>query len=199
MGEAACPLPFYIVIVTFFKPSYFSSSEGLNFLLLYALCFCLSKLIIQQNWHSLVEDQVLPYTVCYVSLLTFLITRLKIANFICEKLYRYQKCSSNAFSTSLHSLDSQYLDGISITVGSPHKHVWSYATGYSKSVANRGNCSCAPSGASPPDHCLSKTITIMNLVMLLVVASYIVFVPLLYKINPYFTWCALLTYILYLL
>ena len=28
--------------------------------------------------------------------------------------------------------------------------MWSYAAGYSKSVANRGNCPCAPSGASPP-------------------------------------------------
>ena len=71
-------------------------------------------------------------------------------NSICGKLRGYQKGSSGAFSTSLHSLDSQYLDGVSITVGTPRKHVWSYAAGYSKSVANRGNCPCTPSGASPP-------------------------------------------------
>ena len=71
-------------------------------------------------------------------------------NSICGKLRGYQKGSTGAFSTSLHSLDSQYLDGVSITVGAPRKHVWSYAAGYSKTAANRGNCPCAPSGISPP-------------------------------------------------
>ena len=70
-------------------------------------------------------------------------------NFICGKLRGYQKDSSGAFSTSLHSLDCKYLNGVSITVGTPCKHVWSYAAGYSKSGANRGNCPCAPSGARP--------------------------------------------------
>ena len=53
-----------------------------------------------------------------------------------------------------HSIDAAYLDGISITVGTPHKHKWSYAAGFSKeynSNTNKINCPCAKHpGVNPP-------------------------------------------------
>jgi len=52
------------------------------------------------------------------------------------------------------SIDGPYLDGVSITVGTPRKHVWSYAVGYSKTVNNseyKVNCPCAKyRGTNPP-------------------------------------------------
>ena len=46
-----------------------------------------------------------------------------------------------------------YIDGLSITLGSPRKHVWTYAVGFSEtgSTALTHNCSCAATpGGVPP-------------------------------------------------
>ena len=53
----------------------------------------------------------------------------------------------------IHSqINNAYVDGISITLGSPCKHVWAYTVSHSDSInAGQSNCSCAPvPGASPP-------------------------------------------------
>jgi len=78
-------------------------------------------------------------------------------NFICGKLRGYQQGSTAAFLAEFfpsHSIDGPYLDGVSITVGNPRKHVWSYAVGFSQ-IYNPGtykiNCPCAKfPGANPP-------------------------------------------------
>ena len=67
-------------------------------------------------------------------------------NSICGKLRGYQKGSPDGFHTG--NINAAYLDGISITVGSPRKHVWSYAVGYSYN-AHSSNCPCS-SGTRPP-------------------------------------------------
>ena len=77
-------------------------------------------------------------------------------NSICGKLHGYQQGTTAAFGTGFapsHSIDAPYLDGVSITVGNPRKHVWSYATGYSKTYnsPHKINCPCAKyPGAKPP-------------------------------------------------
>ena len=75
-------------------------------------------------------------------------------NSICGKLRGYQQGSTSAFRahvTSLRSIDAPYLDGVSITVGNPRKHVWSYATGFSNLYNTVSNCPCAKyPGAKPP-------------------------------------------------
>ena len=82
-------------------------------------------------------------------------------NSICGKLRGYQQGTTAAFLAKYapsHSIDAPYLDGVSITVGNPRKHVWSYGTGYSKvdrhSTYNSPrvvNCPCAKyPGAKPP-------------------------------------------------
>ena len=70
-------------------------------------------------------------------------------NSICGKLRGYQLGSTAAFIADFapsRSIDAAYLDGVSITVGNPRKHVWSYAVGFSK-LYNAGsykiNCPCA--------------------------------------------------------
>jgi len=76
-------------------------------------------------------------------------------NFICGKLRGYQKGTNDAFAafrTGSRSIDGPYLDGVSITVGSPRKHVWSYGVGVSQlHNAVPYNCPCAKfPGANPP-------------------------------------------------
>ena len=72
---------------------------------------------------------------------------------ICGEAKGYQKGNPNAFHTSSHAIDSSYVDGISITIGSPRKHMWAYAVGRSDDYDYSGsnNCPCATHpGPSPP-------------------------------------------------
>ena len=74
---------------------------------------------------------------------------------ICGKIRGYQKGSPDGFrGYSAPSLENGYVDGISITVGNPRKHVWTYAVGLSDDGdANGGtnNCPCARHpGVAPP-------------------------------------------------
>ena len=77
-------------------------------------------------------------------------------NSICGKLRGYQQGSHSGFFGQRlgDSIDVPYLDGVSITVGNPRKHVWSYAVGESKLVDTtpyKSNCPCAKyPGANPP-------------------------------------------------
>ena len=56
------------------------------------------------------------------------------------------------------SLDGIYIDGVSITYGHPHKHIWTYAVGLSEDYdysryKNRFNCPCAKfPGTTPPPY-----------------------------------------------
>ena len=86
---------------------------------------------------------------CYSSM--FSVQKVEY-NKICGKLKGYQKGAPDAFKHS-SSLDRHYVDGISITLGSPRKHVWTYAVGLSDDhhYGYRGNCPCAKyPGESPP-------------------------------------------------
>ena len=50
---------------------------------------------------------------------------------ICGQVRGYQYESPNAFTAELgHSIDDPYVDGISITRGSPRQHVWTYTSYY---------------------------------------------------------------------
>ena len=67
--------------------------------------------------------------VCYSS--TFPINNVTY-NKICGKVKGYQEGSPSAFGDeSRPSLDTRYVEGISITLGNPRKHVWTYAVGLS--------------------------------------------------------------------
>ena len=51
-------------------------------------------------------------------------------------------------------MECTYVDGISITTGSPHKHVWTYAVGLNDDYHNPPlNCPCAKTpGPDPPPY-----------------------------------------------
>jgi len=70
---------------------------------------------------------------------------------ICGQAKAYQKGSTDAFETKIQSIDGVYVDGISITLGSPRKHVWTYATGLSDDGDYPNyNCPCATHPGPPP-------------------------------------------------
>ena len=65
----------------------------------------------------------------------------------------YQKGTTDAFNSYSglsESVDYPYVDGVSITYGTPRKHIWTYALGYSE-VGSSNSCPCAISaGPWPP-------------------------------------------------
>uniref|UniRef100_A0A1X7UPX2 Uncharacterized protein n=1 Tax=Amphimedon queenslandica TaxID=400682 RepID=A0A1X7UPX2_AMPQE len=63
---------------------------------------------------------------------------------VCGRVRGYQKYTLDAFHHHQSSkIDSHYVDGVSITHGSPRKHIWSLAAGYSESIKNNHiGCPC---------------------------------------------------------
>ena len=55
---------------------------------------------------------------------------------ICGRVRGYQFSSTQAFDFGKDNINLAYLDGVSITYGSPRHHIWSYVTGWNS------NCPC---------------------------------------------------------
>ena len=66
---------------------------------------------------------------------------------VCGKVIGYQFGTTEAFSRSIVisslSLNSQYLDGISLTRGNLMDHIWSFAAGVTTTRTDRFGCPCA--------------------------------------------------------
>ena len=79
---------------------------------------------------------------------------------VCGKVVGYQKGTPDGFNTFAYktypskAIDGPYVDGVSITYGSPRKHLWTYACGYSSDHNINGvNCPCARyPGLNPPSY-----------------------------------------------
>ena len=74
---------------------------------------------------------------------------------ICGHVTGYQKGVTVGFYNSgigYKSINVNYVDGVSITLGNPRKHVWTYVTGFSDDGSDtRYNCPCnAIPGPDPP-------------------------------------------------
>ena len=89
---------------------------------------------------------------CYSAIFT---TYNVTFNKICGQVKGYQKGNSIAFYSTKYdskSIDDHYVTGLSITLGNPRKHVWTYAIG----ISDDGNypdwnCPCAATpGPDPP-------------------------------------------------
>ena len=68
---------------------------------------------------------------------------------VCGQVYGYQEGSTDGFQRHSYcsgcTIDQQYVDGVSITHGSPRQHIWSLAT------SHRGNfCPCSNNPTSAP-------------------------------------------------
>ena len=61
---------------------------------------------------------------------------------ICGKVVGYQKGTPDGVNTSINDINGVYLDGVSITRGSPRQHVWSYVAGYKSNGYSSNTCPC---------------------------------------------------------
>ena len=74
---------------------------------------------------------------------------------VCGMIEAYQWNSPDAFgASSSQTIDGPYMDGISITQGSPRQHIWSYVVGVYENVGCADcRCPCSSGGsgdARPP-------------------------------------------------
>ena len=72
---------------------------------------------------------------------------------VCGRARGYQKGRSAAFyGTGRVTIDGPYVEGLSITYGSPRQHIWTYADGdFDDEASSCCNCPCAIGGGpSPP-------------------------------------------------
>ena len=78
---------------------------------------------------------------------------------VCGKVIGYQKGTPAAFVANYYTtypskaIDGPYVDGVSLTYGTPRKHLFTYACGYSSdSQHDNINCPCARyPGSNPPN------------------------------------------------
>ena len=61
---------------------------------------------------------------------------------ICGKVVGYQKGTPDAFNTNNNDINGVYIDGVSITRGSPRQHVWSYIAGLRSDTTSGFTCPC---------------------------------------------------------
>ena len=74
---------------------------------------------------------------------TFFTTNRVSYQHICGRARGYQKGTPDAFSQGSLSIDSYYVDGLSITHGNPRQHIWTYAAGLTDAGLLCCNCPCA--------------------------------------------------------
>ena len=71
---------------------------------------------------------------------------------VCGRVEGYQKGTADAFGANRRSINDICVDGISTTLGSPQKHMWTNAVGPSDDYNSpQSNCPCAHiPGPEPP-------------------------------------------------
>ena len=69
---------------------------------------------------------------------------------VCGMVIGYRLKTCDAFQPISNLIDDPYVDGVSITYGTPRKHIWTYAVGGTQS-GSPFSCPCAQNpGPSPP-------------------------------------------------
>ena len=62
---------------------------------------------------------------------------------VCGRIIGYQIGTPDGFNTGTSSIDSYYVDGISLTHGYPRQHIWTFANGLDEgSVYHSSTCPC---------------------------------------------------------
>ena len=77
---------------------------------------------------------------------------------VCGRVRGYQFGSPDGFNVfncpAPCTIDDPYVDGVSVTHGSPRMHIWTYAAGYIEESPSHGltsTCPCTGHGRSPPN------------------------------------------------
>ena len=72
---------------------------------------------------------------------------------VCGRVHGYQYYTPDAFSSRIAGINSHYVDGVSLTHGSPRKHIWTFAAGLQKNTLYDGGlyaCPCSPGSKQTP-------------------------------------------------
>ena len=73
-------------------------------------------------------------------------------NKVCGRVIGYQFGSPDAFRSFDNTLDQNYMDGVSITHGTPRHHIWSYVAGVTENSLQHtvNNCPCSSQSNNQP-------------------------------------------------
>ena len=72
---------------------------------------------------------------------------------VCGRVIGYQEDSPDAFvDSNANNASEIYMDGVSITYGTPRQHIWSYVAGVTESspLHTSNNCPCSANGGNGP-------------------------------------------------
>ena len=72
---------------------------------------------------------------------------------VCGRVTGYQYYSTDAFEIPNVGINSHYVDGVSLTHGSPRKHIWTFVAGLQKNTLYSGGlyaCPCSPGSKQTP-------------------------------------------------
>ena len=90
---------------------------------------------------------------------------------VCGRVIGYQYGHTDAIDSTL-TIDSYYVDGISITRGSPRQHIWTLAAAYHETGISGGRCPCnngstaiVPSFVGDDYFCESGTLTYNGVIL----------------------------------
>ena len=66
---------------------------------------------------------------------------------VCGRIIGYQLATPSLFTGTTRSIDTYYLDGVSVTHGSPRQHIWSFGGGLDE-VNSQYSCTCVTGSTS---------------------------------------------------
>ena len=72
---------------------------------------------------------------------------------VCGKIIGYKIASTDAFNTNTRTIDTSYVDGVSLTHGNPRQHIWTFASahgGHFPSSCPCTNINAASQATRPP-------------------------------------------------
>ena len=72
---------------------------------------------------------------------------------VCGRVTGYQYYSTDAFEIPNVGINSHYVDGVSLTHGSPRRHIWTFAAGLQENTLYGGGaytCPCSPGSTQLP-------------------------------------------------
>ena len=68
---------------------------------------------------------------------------------VCGRIIGYHKGQPEGFHAASQSINTSYVDGISVTRGSPRQHIWTFASGYDEQPGHpTGTCPCVAGSTS---------------------------------------------------
>ena len=67
---------------------------------------------------------------------------------VCGRIIGYQIGTPDSFAFTSQSIDSYYLDGVSVTHGSSRQHIWSFSAGFDESSSSGLTCPCVTGSTS---------------------------------------------------